>query len=224
MNTAIISLIMMSVVFSILIPTTLGTQVTLYPDTVIHVGNENYTINPTRSFNYITMTPVWLRLDTLDMNITSASPINITITYMNSNMHDTTHAATMLSLTASATSGLTTFTIGGFLPNDKYYLYKDSTYQSTITTTATGELVFTNDVWSTHTFSILYHTGGYIPATGPGSTTTNNIVQVILPIMLVVVLLIYLLVMFYTGMLDVKTMIIWLAIMIIGIITIIGIT
>lgn len=124
---------------------------------VFNCDNENYTMNPSvaSSVNSVYISDSWIRFNNTDFNITSTNPINISLSYLNSNIPAASSGDTVLSFSANSSGGLVYFNISGFKPNIDYTLYRDDAVVDTYTTDNNGILYFTNNVWSEHTFKVL---------------------------------------------------------------------
>jgi len=96
-----------------------------------------------------------LRLNDIWMNITSANNINISVSYLNSNILTATNGDTLLTFNADTSSGKVWFNLSGFQASRMYSVYRDGTIITTANSTAGGVFSFSNTVWSDHDFQIV---------------------------------------------------------------------
>lgn len=124
------------------------------PSWTYQVGNENYTVSSSMGFSQIIYNESWIKFNTTDFNISSSNPINLSLSYLNSNPLTANAGDTILSFSANASGGVVSFNISGFSPSTVYTLYRDDATVNTYTTDSGGYLNFTNDVWSDHDFDV----------------------------------------------------------------------
>jgi len=160
-----------------LISVTLGVSADVnYDDsTIFNIGNENYTF-PASGITFSEVayneTGSWIRFNNTDFNVTSTNPINISVSYLNSNIPSAENKEKTLEFDANTNSGLVYFNLSGFRSNTKYTVTRTddsgNEYMSVYETSG-GILRFTNDDWSTGTFTI--HQGDLTPEEDPGTPT-----------------------------------------------------
>lgn len=123
---------------------------------VFNCDNENYTMNPSvaSSVNSVYVSDSWIRFNNTDFNVTSTNDINITISYLNSNISAASSGDTVLSFSAESSGGLVYFNLSGFDANQSYAVYRDGSNIEGLTSNADGNISFTNTVWSDHDFVI----------------------------------------------------------------------
>ncbi len=132
-------------------------DVTYDNTTVFNVDNENYTFpagGMTFSQVMINESGSWIKFNNTDFNITSSNPINITLSYLNSNIAGASTGDTVLSFNADTTAGTVWFNLTGFKASTTYTLYRDSVVITTYNSNSEGNLSFSNAVWSDHDFDI----------------------------------------------------------------------
>ena len=205
------------IVLSMVIPfiSISGEALQLDPSIIIQIGtNQNYTTSHLMTFSQVDdAIPLY---NTTEFHISSAHGVNISLIYLASNVLTTTDGAVLLAFNATVTSGNVYFNITGFRHNDDYDIYIDNVFNETITSSISGTASFNYNSWSTHEFELRYTGGGgYVPI--PSSPTTNYLVVVIIPLMIAVSLLTLLVALFFTGNIDVRTLIIWLVMVVIAI-------
>ena len=132
-------------------------DVTYDNSTVFNVDNENYTFpagGMTFSQVMINELDSWIKVNDTDFNITSTNPINITLSYLNSNFSGATSGDSVLTFSANTTAGTVWFNLTGFKASTTYTLFRDSVAISTYSSNSDGNLSFSNAVWSSHDFDI----------------------------------------------------------------------
>lgn len=193
--------------------------ITVEPGIRFSIGNENYTVAAPMVFSNITYEdPLWISFNTTDFNVSSAQNINISLSYLCDNMSVTTAGTILLSFTANATSGLTSFNISGFIPGGIYDVYRSGILYSTVTSTGSGNVLFANSAWSSRSFQIRYHTVIVTPTTG-----STNIILNFLPLIVGFVFFAVLATMLLTDVLTKETLIAWLLAFIVAMVVIVTI-
>lgn len=132
-------------------------DVTYDNTTVFNIGNENYTFpagGMTFSQVMINESGSWIKFNDTDFNITSANPINITLSYLNDNFTSATSGDSVLTFSANTTAGTVWFNLTGFKASTTYTLHRDSVAITTYDSNGDGNLSFSNAVWSSHDFDI----------------------------------------------------------------------
>jgi hypothetical protein len=194
--------------------TTITTQaLVIETGTYFESGNENYTVALPMNFSIIKINSTWIRFNTTDFNLTAPNNIWITLSYMSNNMSDYISGNTLLTFTASTSSGNVLFNLSGFIPNGDYDIYKSNILFDRTTATANGNILFSNNAWSEKTFRIKNHS---TPVNQQAEYITLNI----MPILIAIVLMIILFTMLFTGTLTIESFITWLIIFIMAIVLI----
>jgi len=132
-------------------------DVTYDNTTVFNVGNENYTFPAggiTLSQVMLNESGSWIKFNDTDFNITSSNPINITLSYLNSNIAGASTGDTVLSFSANTVSGSVWFNLSGFKSSTTYTLYRNSAVVAAYVSDGSGLLSFSNGVWSDHDFEL----------------------------------------------------------------------
>jgi len=143
--------------FSSVLTVTVQSTVLFDDDCVVfNCDNENYTMNPSvaSSVNSVYISDSWIRFNNTDFNVTSSNQINLTVSYLNSNIPGASSGDTVLSFSAESSGGLVYFNLSGFDENQSYAVYRDGSNIQGLTSNADGEISFTNTVWSDHDFDI----------------------------------------------------------------------
>ena len=185
------------------------------------VDNETYVVNDTtRTFSQIVIDDAYIVFNSSGFNITSANPITIYIDYIDNDIIHANNNDLILEFVANTNAGTVTFNINGMKNLQQYTVRRDGTSIATPTSNISGSLTFTNNAWSNHTFTIFQ---GATTTPTPGTTTTINILTYF-PILIILALLSALAIMMFTGMTDIKALILWAIMFVIGMLTIIIIT
>jgi len=126
--------------------------------TVFNVDNENYTF-PTGGITFREVayneTGSWIRFDNTDFNVTSTNPINITVSYLNSNIAGASDGDTVLTFTADTSGGLVWFNLSGFEMFTEYSVFVDDVFSEVVDSTDSDIIHFDHAVWSDHEFDIV---------------------------------------------------------------------
>ena len=123
-------------------------------DQVFNVENENYSFASALTFTQILHNDTWITFNSTGFNVTSTNDINISLSYLNSNIPSASSGDTVLSFSAESSGGLVWFNLSGFDANQSYAVFRDNVKISGLTSNADGNLSFTNTVWSDHDFDI----------------------------------------------------------------------
>jgi len=210
------------IIFFILSSTNvINAEVTIDTNTSYTVGNINYTVNDTtRIFNQIIIDDNYIVFNNTGFNVTSVNPITIYIDYIDDDIIHANNNDLILEFVANTNAGTVTFNINGMKNLQQYTVRRDGTSIATPTSNISGSLTFTNNAWSNHTFTIFQ---GATTTPTPGTTTTINILTYF-PILIILALLSALAIMMFTGMTDIKALILWTIMFVIAMLTIIIIT
>ena len=125
--------------------------------TMFQVDNENYTF-PSSGITFSEVayneTGSWIRFSNTDFNVTSTNPINITVSYLNSNIPGASKGDVVLSFDAESSGGLVWFNLSGFNPGGDYTVYVDGVYEEVVAADGSGVISFNHSSWSEHSVSI----------------------------------------------------------------------
>ena len=154
-------------------------DVTYNNTTVFNIDNENYTFpagGMTFSQVMINESGSWIKFNDTDFNITASNPINITLSYLNSND---------VRFNADTVSGLVWFNISGFTPASNISVKVDSVRKGYYIADASGIVSFSHNSWSDHDFIL-------DQSSGVGVSTDYNkygfaIDSMILPIVMFII-------------------------------------
>jgi len=122
------------------------------------VDNENYTFPASGiTFNEVAYneTGSWIRFNNTDFNVTSTNPINITVSYLNSNIAGASDGDTVLTFTADTSGGLVWFNLSGFEMFTEYSVFVDDVFSEVVDSTDSDIIHFDHAVWSDHEFDIV---------------------------------------------------------------------
>jgi len=144
--------------FSSVLPVTVQSTGLFDDDSVVfNCDNENYTMNPivASSVNSVYVSDSWIRFNDTDFNVTSTNPINISVSYLNSNISGASSGDTVLSFSADSSGGLVWFNLSGFEMFTVYTVYRDGSPIGTFDSTDSDIIHFSNNVWSDHDFDVV---------------------------------------------------------------------
>lgn len=116
--------------------------------------NAFFRTNTTQHFNKIYLDDSYTRFNDTLFIIDSTNRINVTIMYMNPDISSASNGDEVLDFYANTTSGLVTFTIGGFKNSYDYQIKRNNIVVNNTKSNATGYAVFKNSIWSEQHFEI----------------------------------------------------------------------
>ena len=134
-----------------------GVKAAVTVDTNGHfeVGNENYSLSNVMTFDEIKGNSDWIKFDYIYFNISSANSINLSLSYLNSNVDGCDCGEKIVEFTANTTAGTVYFNLSGFSNGEYYDVLRDDIFYTRCVANASGGIYFSNSVWSDHTFSVL---------------------------------------------------------------------
>jgi len=123
------------------------------------VQNETYMVNDTtRHFSQILIPlfpdDTYIVFNSTGFNITATNDIMIYLDYINTSIVNADAGDLVLEICADTTSGNVEFKINGFKSSTQYTVKRNGTTIAAPTSNTSGELTFTNDVWSRKVFEI----------------------------------------------------------------------
>ena len=129
-----------------------------FDDNTVFQINQNANItfpSATMTFDMVDYGGSYLILDATNISIDSTNSINISLSYLNSNILSINCGSELLRFNANTGSGTVWFNISGFKTNAFYDVYRDDSFFVSCQSDASGIISFSNSVWSDHEFSIL---------------------------------------------------------------------
>jgi len=139
----------------------------------IQCGNENYSFHTPITLTNAKGNNDWVMFNNVYFNITSGNSINLSISYLNSNIDAAVAGDTVLTFNADTTTGTVWFNLSGFKVNHSYGVYRDSTKVQGLTSNRDGNLSWSNSVWSDHQFDFVDE-GNTIRVTYARSATADT--------------------------------------------------
>ena len=118
----------------------------------IECGNENYSFAKEMTFSSAKGNNDWIMFNSTYFNVTSANPINITLSHLDDNIAGATSGDSILTFIANTTAGTVWFNISGFEANHSYSLFIDGTYNQLLPAGPDGTINLSWNSWSNHTF------------------------------------------------------------------------
>jgi hypothetical protein len=128
--------------------------VTIYPGTEFEVENETYTVYQVMVFSSITISDTFIIFNSTGFYIDSPNDITITLKFIDSNFYQASNGDLVLQFYANTNTGNVLFDISGFPLGARYEVRRDSTVIANPTADSSGFIYFSNNVWSSHLFSI----------------------------------------------------------------------
>ena len=107
------------------------------------------------NLNNVVVNHSYIKLNNTGFNITSTNDINISVSYLNSNIAGASSGDTVLTFTADTSGGLVWFNLSGFEMFTVYTVYRDGSPIGTFDSTDSDIIHFSNNVWSDHDFDVV---------------------------------------------------------------------
>ena len=128
---------------------------TIHPDIVFKVENEEYTVSNTMIFEQITIDSSYIIFNTTGFYVDSANDIAISLDYLHNYVQDAKNGNIVLAFYANTIGGNVWFNLSGFPFGWKYIVYRGSNPIAYPTANNADCISFSNNVWSTQYFEIL---------------------------------------------------------------------
>ena len=124
------------------------------------VDNETYTVYESMDFSSITIDSSYIVYNSTGFYITSENDIDITLVYLKDDIASSIDGDKILEFYASTISGDVWFNISGFSEGIVYTVYRSGIAIQNSSANSSGFISFTNNLWSSHLFTIFQNGAG----------------------------------------------------------------
>ena len=141
--------------------------VTINTDIQFVVENETYSVYQTMEFSSITIDSTYIIFNETGFYLDSENNILISLVFLKEDIDSAIDGDKILEFYADTTSGNVWFNISGFILSTNYTVYRDGDSIYNCTANSSGFISFTNNIWSSHLFSIFQSGGGFVDSFSP---------------------------------------------------------
>jgi len=124
------------------------------------VGNESYILDQNMEFSSITIDSSYIVFNSTGFYITSGNDIDITLVYLKDDIASSIDGDKILEFYASTTGGNVWFNISGFPEGVDYIVNRSGITIQNSSANNSGFISFTNNIWSSHLFTIIQNGAG----------------------------------------------------------------
>lgn len=133
-----------------------ASDIEIQTDTVFSLsdGNILFTVNQTMVFSRIEVGDTWIQFNNTNFSVTSSNAITVSLIMLHDDFVNASTGTVVLEFNADTTGGTVTFNISNLVSDMSYTIYRNDTKLITVTSDASGDISFSNDVWSIKNFEI----------------------------------------------------------------------